>query len=59
MMSCKALLRHIVVLFGGILSIVGCTTDADYTLGSEFLPSDQRMELRRRCLPYSGRGIAW
>lgn len=48
MMSCKALLRHIVVLFGGILSIVGCTTDADYTLGSEFLPSDQRMELRRR-----------
>ena len=30
------------------LSTVGCTTEVDYTLGSEFVPTNQNMELRRR-----------
>lgn len=27
---------------------VGCTTEVDYTMGSEFVPTNQQMELRRR-----------
>lgn len=37
-LGCVAML-----LLGG-----GCTTEADYTLGSEFIPSNQNMELKRR-----------
>ena len=31
-----------------IFMIVSCTTDVDYTMGEEFIPSNQNMELRRR-----------
>jgi hypothetical protein len=27
---------------------VGCTTEVDYTLGSEYVPTKQNMELKRR-----------
>lgn len=30
------------------LAMVGCTTEVDYTLGEEFIPSKQNMELKRR-----------
>lgn len=30
------------------LAMVGCTTEVDYTLGEEFVPSKQHMELKRR-----------
>lgn len=48
MMSCKALLRSILFVFGLSLILGSCTTEVDYTMGSEFLPSNQKMELRRR-----------
>lgn len=31
-----------------VLLGVGCTTEVDYTQGSEFVPSNQKMELKRR-----------
>ena len=37
------LVLSIAMLFG-----VGCTTEVDYTMGSEFVPTNQQMELRRR-----------
>ena len=30
------------------LTLVGCTTEVDYTLGSEYIPTDQKMEMHRR-----------
>lgn len=48
MMSCKAFWSKVVVLFVAAYLLVGCTTEVDYTLGSEFLPTNQNMELRRR-----------
>ena len=36
------------LLLGAIMMIVSCTTDVDYTMGEEFIPSNQNMELRRR-----------
>lgn len=36
------------LLLGAIMMIVSCTTDVDYTMGEEFVPSNQNMELRRR-----------
>lgn len=48
MMSCKAFWSRVVVLFVAAYLLVGCTTEVDYTLGSEFLPTNQNMELRRR-----------
>lgn len=47
MRSCKSLF-NIALLFGAILMVVSCTTDVDYTMGEEFVPSNQNMELRRR-----------
>ena len=41
-------LRNIALLLGAIMMIVSCTTDVDYTMGEEFVPSNQKMELRRR-----------
>ncbi len=47
MRSCKSLF-NIAWLLGAIIAFVSCTTDVDYTLGEEFVPSNQNMELRRR-----------
>ena len=47
MMSCKSL-YNIALLLGAILMVVSCTTNVDYTMGEEFVPSNQNMELRRR-----------
>ena len=38
----KALMLFMVALF------VGCTTEVDYNLGAEYVPTNQNMELRRR-----------
>lgn len=47
MRSCKRVF-NIALLLGAIMMIVSCTTDVDYTMGEEFVPSNQNMELRRR-----------
>ena len=47
MTNCKSLF-NIALLLGAIMMIVSCTTDVDYTMGEEFVPSNQKMELRRR-----------
>ena len=39
---------NVVLLLGMVMMIVSCTTDVDYTMGEEFVPSNQNMELRRR-----------
>ena len=39
---------HFVAMLFVALSIVGCTTEVDYTMGSEFVPTDQNMTLKRR-----------
>lgn len=31
-----------------VFSIVGCTTEVDYSMGAEFVPTDQNMTLKRR-----------
>ena len=36
------------VLFVVALVIVGCTTEVDFNLGAEYVPTNQNMELRRR-----------
>ncbi len=46
MMSCRPV--FILLVLGLSLLIGSCTTKVDYSLGSEFLPSNQKMELRRR-----------
>lgn len=48
MMSCREFWSKAVALFVAAHLLVGCTTEVDYTLGSEFLPTNQNMELRRR-----------
>ena len=47
MRSCKGLF-NIALLLGMILMVVSCTTTVDYTMGEEFVPSNQNLELRRR-----------
>lgn len=47
MRSCKRLF-NIALLLGTIMMVVSCTTNVDYTMGEEFVPSNQNMELRRR-----------
>ena len=47
MMSCKRV-YNIALLLGIILMMVSCTTDVDYSMGEEFVPSNQGLELRRR-----------
>lgn len=41
-------MRNIALLLGMVFMIVSCTTNVDYTMGEEFIPSNQNMELRRR-----------
>lgn len=47
MRSCKSL-YNIALLLGAIILFASCTTNVDYTMGEEFVPSNQNMELRRR-----------
>lgn len=48
MMSCRRLMTMMFALVVATLTLVGCTTKVDYTLGSEFIPTDQKMEMHRR-----------
>ena len=48
MMSYRGLVAYITTLMVVAQALVGCTTEADYTLGSEFVPTDQKMELHHR-----------
>lgn len=48
MMSCKRLFTSWLVCAIMALVSIGCTTEVDYTLGSEFVPTKQNMELKRR-----------
>lgn len=48
MTSCKRVIVFAVAVLCMALTVVGCTTEADYTMGSEFIPTNQNMELRRR-----------
>ena len=36
------------MLFVVAFMVVGCTTEVDYGLGAEYVPTNQNMELRRR-----------
>ena len=47
-MSCRGLVFRALLFLGVITSLLSCTTEVDYSLGVEFLPSNQKMELRRR-----------
>ncbi len=47
-MSCRNLCVSAFVLIMIALMSVGCTTTADYSLGAEYVPTNQNMELRRR-----------
>ena len=47
MRSCKRVF-NIALLLGAIFMFASCTTDVDFTMGEEFVPSNQNMELRRR-----------
>ena len=48
MTSCRRVIVLAVATICMVLTIVGCTTEVDYTMGSEFVPTNQNMELRRR-----------
>lgn len=48
MMNFSRVLSAIVLAVLSLTTFVGCTTTADYTLGTEFVPSNQNLELRRR-----------
>lgn len=48
MTNYKGVFMRFVALLVVVASIVGCTTEVDYTMGEEFVPSSQKMELRRR-----------
>lgn len=48
MTNYKHLPAIVATLFGALLTLVGCTTEVDYGLGSEFVPTNQQMEMRRR-----------
>ena len=48
MTNYKGVLMRFVALLVMAVAIVGCTTTVDYTMGEEFLPQNQKMELRRR-----------
>lgn len=47
MRSCKRVF-NIALLLGIIVMFVSCTTDVDFSMGEEFVPSNQNMEFRRR-----------
>lgn len=48
MTSYKQVFVLVTVALTTLLMLVGCTTEVDYSLGAEFVPSSQNMELRRR-----------
>lgn len=47
-MSYRNLWLKALMLFVVALLVVGCTTEVDYGLGAEYVPTNQNMELRRR-----------
>lgn len=47
MTNCRVVILLLVLSIAMLLG-VGCTTEVDYTMGSEFVPTNQQMELRRR-----------
>lgn len=47
MTNCRLLLLSMVALLMAFVG-VGCTTEVDYNMGEEFVPTNQNMELRRR-----------
>ena len=47
-MSYRKLWSKALMLFVVALVMVGCTTEVDYNLGAEYVPTNQNMELRRR-----------
>ena len=47
-MNCRGLWSRALMLFVVALIMVGCTTEVDYDLGAEYVPTNQNMELRRR-----------
>lgn len=48
MMNCRGLFAKLPIAIVVLLMLLGCTTEVDYSLGSEFIPSNQQMELHRR-----------
>lgn len=48
MMNYRGVLAVIATLVVAISAFIGCTTEVDYTLGSEFVPTDQKMEMHHR-----------
>jgi len=47
MTSCRSIIL-LLVLSVSVLLGVGCTTEVDYSMGAEFVPTNQNMELKRR-----------
>lgn len=48
MMNFSRVLSAVVLAVLALTAFVGCTTTVDHTLGTEFVPSNQNLELRRR-----------
>ena len=48
MASYKQVISLVAVAISTLLTLVSCTTEVDYTMGEEFVPISQNMELRRR-----------
>ena len=48
MMNYKRLIVSLLACVTMVVMTVSCTTDVDFTLGSEFVPTKQNMELKRR-----------
>lgn len=48
MTNYRFLLSSLTTLLGIACFIVACTTEVDYSMGEEFIPENQKMELRRR-----------
>lgn len=54
MTSCRSVVVLAVMFLSALMAFVGCTTKVDYTMGSEFVPTNQNMELRRRVYELGG-----
>lgn len=48
MMNYKRLIVSLLACVAMVVMTVSCTTEVDFTLGSEFVPTKQNMELKRR-----------
>ena len=48
MMNYRGVFAVVVTLVVAVSAFIGCTTEVDYTLGSEFVPTDQKMEMHHR-----------